>query len=64
MQEVNKRLVRWLRGKVAAAKSDDLNLIPDSRGSVNWLLQFISDLHTCTLASVPAPHNNKQMLEK
>lgn len=33
MQEVNKGLVRWLGGKVAAAKPDDLNLIPDSRGS-------------------------------
>lgn len=39
-------------GKVAAAKPDDLHLIPDSRGSSEPTPAIISDLQTCTLASV------------
>lgn len=63
MQEVSKGLVRRLRGKAAAAKSDGPSLTPDY--VVVW-----TDSCNLSLTSIHVPrhlyphHNNKQMLEK
>lgn len=62
MQEVNKVLVRRLRGKAAAAKSDGPSLTPDY--VVVW-----TDSCNLSLTSIHVPRHlypphNKQMLEK